>query len=223
MKKYSAEWFWYHLKNNKGSLWLLDYSELYLLVMTKESCQSYDSKFSFRVNQWEDLEYFEETESWHNKKDFLENVNKKKLAGENCVTLVINKQLAYVSFYSISESYSFFRDVDIKIYYPLFTTTAYSAYVHPEHRGKGIFSLGKKFISNYLFKNTETKLFVSAVRCENRSAHKGNLASGLHSVARLERSCRFGYVTNRVDELHPNYKLRVVEGKSKSWQLELIE
>ena len=223
MKKYSTEWFWYHLKNNKSSLWLVSYCELYLLVMTKDSCRPYESGFPFRVNQWEDLEHFEATESWHNKKSFLEYMNKQRLAGKNCATLVINKQLAYVSIFSLNESFSFFSDVGLKIYYPSFTTTAYSAYVHPVHRGQGVFSQGKRFISNYLFQNTDTKLFVSAVRCENRSAHKGNLASGLHSVARLGRACRFGHVKTRVDELHPNYKLQTVEGNPASWQLELVE
>lgn len=221
--KYSSEWFLFHFKNNDISRWALSSTSFYLLAMTKDSCRPYETSLPFKINQWEDMAFFEETESWHNKESFLKTMSEKKLSGENCVTLVLDNKLAFINFFGLNSKQSFLSDVGIKVLYPANTATQYSAYIHPQFRGKGIYRLAKKFISNYLFENTNTRLYVGAVRCDNRAAHKGQIASGLHSVARLERSCRFGRVTKSVFELHPDYSLQPVADKPACWQLELTK
>lgn len=223
MEKYSSEWFLFHFKNHSISRWVASSASFYLLAMTKDSCRPFETSLPFKINQWQDMAFFEETESWHNKQNFLKIMSEKEHNGENCVTLVLNNQLVFVNFFGLNSKQSFFSDVGIKVLYPANTTNQYSAYIHPQHRGKGIYQIAKKFVSNYLFENTNTRLYVGAVRCDNRAAHKGQIASGLHSVARLERSCLFGNVTKSVFELHPDYKLLAVEGEPASWRLELIE
>lgn len=193
------------------------------MAMTEDSCRPSETTLPFKVNHWEDMEFFEETESWHNKENFLNMMKERKRNGGNCLTLVLDNQLAFVNFFGLNSKQSFFSDVNIKVSYPPNTTTLYSAYIHPQHRGKGLYSIGQKFIINHLFNSTDTKFCVCAVKCENRAAHKGQMASGLNSVARLERSCLFGNVTRNVFELHPDYKMFAVEGEPASWRLELLK
>lgn len=223
MIKYSSEWYFYHLKNNGFSRWFASETSMYLMSMTADCCRPFQSTLPFKVNQWDDFAHFEETESWHNKTDYLKQIALQQKNGGNCVTLVLDNKLIFSNFFGLNSPSSFFSDVSIKVLYPPSTTTQYSAYIHPAYRGKGIYVDSKKFISNYLFNNTNTKLYVGAVKCENRAAHKGQLASGLHSVARIEKTCFLGRRANSVDLLHPDYQLLIVEHDTSTWKLEHLK
>ncbi len=218
MKKYSSEWFLYHLRNNGVSRWVSSSSSLYLLAITKDSRKPLDLNLPFKINQWEDLECFEETESWHNKKYFLSNAQEQLNSGAICVTLVQNQQLAFISWVKPESTKSTFGSVKQTVFYPPYTSTQYSGYVHPNHRGKRIFVEGLNFLAHYVFDETDTKLAVAAVDANNLPAMKSHLTSGFEPIARFDTTQLFGNEKFYMAELTPHYKFSRVN--TATWRLE---
>lgn len=222
MNKYSADWFLYNLKNNDISRWALSRAGLYLLAIRKELNKPYKSDLPFKINHWKDLEFFEATESWHNKNKFLSNAQEKLDNGAICLTLVQNQQLAFIEWSGTQSKKSTFGGVDQTVFYPSDTSTLFSAYVHPNHRGKRLFIEGMNFFTNYVFSDTDSKIIIAAVESNNSPAMKSHLASGFEVIARFDTTRYLGKKKFYMMELSSRYKLRSSDSQA-AWRLEIIE
>ena len=192
MKRFSKVWIIYHAVNNPLSQWV--YSSKSLLLMIHDgigiACDATFAKFS--INNHSDLMLFETTERWHDRKLFIASAKERIQLGQNCVTLAEDGRLAFVGWLAPGSKRSHFGYVRQTVDYPPQTATEYSVYVHPEFRGRGIFSSGLKAVVRFAFENSEVSLLVGAVESVNRAALRGHLNAGFEQLARLSTKCVLG-------------------------------
>lgn len=220
MKKYSKPWLLHHLRNNSASRWLWSYKRLYLMAATRESREHPRSTLPFKTNSWEDLEHFEATERWHDRKAFLEQARHRIDSGISCITLVLDGQLAFVDWARPNSDRAALGYVGQTVIFPPRVSTQFSGYVHPAHRRKGLFHEGMRRVLHHLFENTDTEYAFAAVEHANASALNAHLRIGFDTIAMLETSRFLGRTHHQGQSLVSTFDLSPEPGESGTWRLE---
>lgn len=220
MKRYSRHWFAHHLRNNRASLWLGSHRTLYLMVATRESRVPPVTDLPFRINCWEDLERFEETERWHNRGEFLARARERLDRGTDCITLVQDGQLAFVDWMKADSKQALFNYVGHTVVFPPRSSTQFSGYVHPAHRGRGLFLEGMRRVLDHLFEKTDTRYAMAAVEGDKAIPFHGHLKVGFDTIATLETRRVLGRTRYAGLPISSRFALvRVADGDA-TWRIE---
>lgn len=220
MKRFSNTWLLHHLRNNPASLWLCSRRTLILMAATRESRVPPETSLPFKVDCWEDLECFEETERWHNKQAFLADAREQLNQGTHCLTLVDHGRLAFVDWMRPDTDRATFGHVGQTVLFPKHCSTQFSGYVHPAHRGQGLFHEGMRRIIDYLFEQTDTEFAMAAVESTNMTAFNGHVRVGFETIAMLETRCLAGKKTFTGQTESASFSLTPADDVSGTWRLE---
>lgn len=223
MRKYSFEWFRYHIINNPVSLWAFSHRSLYLVEMKNENRQKPRTSLPFRVNSREDLEKFEETENWHHRHAFIDAAKARLDDGANCITLVQDDRLAFIDWVKSDVKKSTFGYVKQTVIFPPNTTAQYSGYVHPAYRKRGIYSEGMRQVAEFVFANTDSARQIAAVEGHNEVARKIHIKMGARLIILLRARCILGYRSTSARVLVPEYRVRRDMEDGSVWHLEVAE
>lgn len=187
------------------------------MVLTAENCKP-PSALPFRVNAWEDLCCFEETERWHNKEQFLKAARQRLDEGLNCVTLVQDGKLAFIDWINLSSTESTFGYVGQTVQFLPHSSAQFSAYVHPVFRRRGLFTDGLAHVARFIFEKSDTRYAMAGVHSDNLPAVKGHLVIGFETVALLETKRRLGRTRYAAHLCSPHLILRPI-GTDGVWQV----
>lgn len=192
------------------------------MAATRETYAPPQTELPFKINSWSDLEYFEETERWHDRQAFLDIARQRLDNGIRCITLVQNRQLAFVDWIRPDSDRATFGYVGQTVAFPSYSSTQFSAYVHPAHRGRGLFHEGMRRVLDHLFKETDTLFAMAAVEGTNRIAFNGHLKVGFDTVATLATRRLLGHTTFIGESRLPSFALQPQEGIPGTWLLETV-
>lgn len=202
------------------SRWLWSYRRLYLMAATRESREHPTTDLPFKNNSWEDLKHFEATERWHDRNVFLNDARDKMDKGISSITLILDGQLAFVDWARPDSDRARLGYVGQTVIFPPRMSTQFSGYVHPAHRGRGLFHEGMRRVLHYLFENTDTEYAFAAVEHTNETAFKAHLRIGFDTIAMLETTCFLGRVRYRGRPLVSTFDLVRESGDAATWRLE---
>lgn len=223
MQRFSAAWFQHKVRSHPASLWLLSRRTLYLMAVHRDKWQPPARDLPFRIDSRDDLELFEETESWHDRRVFLANAQRSLDAGTHSITLVRDDRLAFVAWFKPGQAESTYGFVDQTVVFPPKCATNFSLYVHPAYRRQGIFLEGMRFRARYMFEETDTAVAIAAVEWPNPAAITGHLKAGYETIAVLETARFLGRARHLAAALQPGVTLRRNDPAGARWKLEIAE
>lgn len=218
MKRYSVSWFLHHARNNSISTRLWSQKTLYLMAATRETRIPPQVDLPFKVDSWDDLEKFQPTERWHHRESFLADARNKLNQGIHCITLVQDSQLAFVDWVRPGSNQARFGHVDQIVLFPERVSTQFSGYVHPAHRGKGLFLEGMRRILDYVFEQTDTQYAFAGVEQGHTIAYQSHLKVGFEVIARMDTRHRLGRVRYSGQSLSPGFSLAASQSPN-TWHL----
>lgn len=190
------------------------------MAATRESREYPKTSLPFKTNSWDDLERFEATERWHDRKVFLEQARENMEKGISCITVVLDGQLAFVDWARPDSDRARFGYVEQTVIFPPRVSTQFSGYVHPAHRGRGLFHEGMRRVLHHLFENTDTEYAFAAVEHTNATAFNAHLRIGFDTIAMLETSCFLGRTRYRGQSFLSTFELLREQDEKNTWRLE---
>lgn len=147
------------------------------------------------LNQWSDLNLFEQTERWLTKDQFLDEAQRRKSEGVRFYSVIRGGRLVYYSWVVPHQRRAWFPAVEQSIDFPDGTDVIFNAYTHPKVRGQGIH---KQVLMRQLYdasQQQDTSSVFIAVDPKNLPARLAVEAVGFESVVFFWKKVRFGRVS----------------------------
>ena len=190
MKKYSPQWFIYHLKNNGVSQWISSDRFVTLYMVRGQENLDRDIKYDFSLNNMDHIRGFQETESWHNYDTFVSFAEGLLENGRDCITYAEDGILLYSSWIGCDTDSSKFDYVGQTVNHLPKTATSFTGYTHPSFRGKGALTHAVKFAAKTAMEQKGQEQLIAAVDGNNIPAHRAHVSAGLEKIAELRtRRC----------------------------------
>lgn len=182
-KSQAADWLW---------------SDRYLVIYRSDRAESEKMaapSTRIRPNSLEDLETFDQTETWLSRDQFLADAEKRMADGEVVFTATENGKLIYYTWMVPEQEDNYFPFVDQPYRFPPGSVVSYNSYTHPDARGRGLHTAGMRAMIKWALAQPHINYVYGAVDIDNTASRHCSQKIGRRPYEVLYRKRRFGRTT----------------------------
>lgn len=177
---------------NPVSRWIWRDDALLVVRAGPEAVRDQVPRTEVKINCWDHVELFEQTERWLTKDAFIRMARSRFDAGTYFFSIVDEGVLACSTWMQPHRDHVHFTEVDQGIDFPPRSAAGFNAYANPRFRGRGHYHSCRIASLRWAFEQNGNEHVFAAIDPKNTVSLHVNTKVGFQPYALLTREIRFG-------------------------------